>query len=163
MTLPTVPVLERCSSPAWSTTRAEVAVVVSTHGRSGYLAGLLQGLDAQDRSAFQVLVVDNGSTDATWAVLTTWLAATDLPALGLRIGYCDSPAVPRNTAVALSCATLLAFTDDDCLPSPGWLTALTAALSGGAAVVQGQTVPQVGGWGGPWGRTLTITGLTGLY
>jgi hypothetical protein len=158
----TVPVLERCASAGWSTV-ADVAVVVSTHGRRGYLPGLLAGLDAQDHPGFQVLVVDNGSRDGTWEVLTGWLRSTSLPALGLRVGYCDSPAVPRNTAVAATAAAALAFTDDDCLPSPGWLAALTGALTSGVHVVQGQTVPETGGWGGPWGRSLTVTDLTGLY
>jgi glycosyltransferase involved in cell wall biosynthesis len=140
-----------------------VAVVVSTHGRSGYLSGMLACLELLSHPGFEVLVVDNGSSDDTWAVLSAWVAATPLPAVALRVAYCDSPAVPRNTAVSQVTAPLLAFTDDDCLPAEGWLTALTDALSEGVSVVQGRTLPEVGGWGGPWGRSLTVTGTTGLY
>ncbi len=140
-----------------------ITVVVSTYGRSGYLHGLLQRLDAQDHPRFEVVVCDNGSPDDTWDVLTDWVARTALPATVLRLPFHDGPAVPRNTALAVARAPLVAFTDDDCLPAPGWLSALTAALVDPAvAVAQGLTRPEQDGWGGPWGRTLSVAGVSGL-
>jgi hypothetical protein len=58
---------------------------------------------------------------------------------------------------------MLAFTDDDCLPTPAWLGALVAACGRGVGVVQGRTEPQPGEGGGAWGRTLRVDRLTGLY
>jgi hypothetical protein len=66
--------------------------------------------------------------------------------------------------VSLTSAALVAFTDDDCLPEPGWLAGLVAGFAAaGTAVVQGRTEPEPGGWGGPWGRTVEVSGLSGLY
>ncbi len=158
----TVAPLEQASSRTFSRP-AEVAVVVSTHARSEYLSGLLACLDAQEHSSFEVVICDNGSPDGTWGLLTSWVAGTEVPAHVLRVPFHDGPAVPRNTALERTRAPLLAFTDDDCLPSATWLSALTAGLADPAvAVVQGRTQPESDGWAGPWGRSLTVQSVTGL-
>ncbi|MDQ3423040.1 MAG: glycosyltransferase, partial [Actinomycetota bacterium] len=158
----TVAPLEQASSRTFSRP-AEVAVVVSTHARSEYLSGLLACLDAQEHSSFEVVICDNGSPDGTWGLLTSWVASTEVPAHVLRVPFHDGPAVPRNTALERTRAPLLAFTDDDCLPSATWLSALTAGLADPAvAVVQGRTQPESDGWAGPWGRSLTVQSVTGL-
>lgn len=160
----TAPVRDERRSPGWADGPAPtIAVVVSTHGRSHYLTGLLDALEAQDAASFEVVVADNGSPDDTWSVLADRCARTPLRLLALRLDPHDGPAVPRNTAVTHARAALLAFTDDDCLPTPGWLGALERALIPGVTVAQGRTEPQPGEGGGAWGRTLRVDRLTGLY
>ncbi|MFN2539110.1 MAG: glycosyltransferase family 2 protein [Mycobacteriales bacterium] len=155
--------LQEATSPTWGRP-AQVSVVVSSHDRDSLLAGLLTRLDQQDHPSFEAVVVDNGSPDRTWSVLTEWVARTPVPALVLRVPGHDGPAVPRNTAVRRSRAALLAFTDDDCLPSPHWLSALVDGLADPTvAVVQGRTDPEAGGWAGPWGRSLHVDGVSGLF
>ena len=163
MSLSTVTALDEARSAAWGSDPCQAAVVVSTHQRSALLPGLLAGLDAQTGRAFEVVVVDNGSTDATWELLQEWTAATALPALALRVPFCDGPGVPRNTAVARVRAAVVAFTDDDCLPAPDWVERLCGQLLPGVTVVQGRTVPEAHGWAGPWSRSLTVEGPTGLF
>jgi hypothetical protein len=155
--------LEEATSPGWGRA-ADVAVIVSTHGRCDLLPGLLDRLDRQDHRGVEVVVADNGSSDRTWEVLTSWMARTPVPALGLRLPFHDGPGVPRNTAVLRCSAPLLAFTDDDCLPAPHWLSALVDGLADpAAAVVQGRTTPEAGAWAGPWGRSLHVSGISGLF
>lgn len=155
--------LETRDSAAWPGPPAAVTVVVSSHGRAELLDGLLGALEAQDHDDFVVVVADNGSVDDTWSVLTRRCAVTSLRLRVLRLPFHDGPAVPRNTCVAQTGSELVAFTDDDCLPTPGWLSAITAAFEDTTALVQGRTVPEPGGWGGPWGRTLEVNAPTGLY
>jgi cellulose synthase/poly-beta-1,6-N-acetylglucosamine synthase-like glycosyltransferase len=45
----------------------------------------------------------------------------------------------RQAGVALAAGEILAFTDSDCVPDPGWLAAGVAAIDSGVAVVQGHT------------------------
>jgi len=90
----------------------------------------------QDWADFDIVVVDDGSTDAEAVarvvdgVENAWLLR--------RPGEGSGPA--RNHGVWAAAAPLIAFTDDDCCPERGWLTALVARLDGGADVVAGETV-----------------------
>ncbi|HVY08677.1 MAG TPA: glycosyltransferase family A protein [Mycobacteriales bacterium] len=154
---------DSAQSASWEGAAAAVAVVVSTHNRGALLDGLLGALEAQDHRDTEVVVADNGSSDDTWQLLTARCARTPMRLRALRLPFHDGPGVPRNTCIAEARAELIAFTDDDCLPTPHWLSALTAAFDAGTAIVQGRTLPEPGGWGGPWGRTLTVTSPSGLY
>ncbi|MDE2581030.1 MAG: glycosyltransferase [Rhodospirillales bacterium] len=64
-------------------------------------------------TACDLVVVDNGSRDATTAVVAAWAAQAALPVTLLhepRPGL----AAARNAALAVASGTILAFTDDDC-------------------------------------------------
>src|SRR3712207_2629274 len=69
----------------------------------------------------ELIVVDNGSTDAT--------AATAL-ALGAKVVHEATPsrAGARNAGARTTTADKLAFVDADCVPQPGWLAAMDRAL-----------------------------------
>jgi glycosyltransferase involved in cell wall biosynthesis len=85
-----------------------------------------------------------------------------VPMLALRLEHTGGPSIPRNTAVAASRASAIAFTDDDCLPSPGWAAAIAAGLVGGSSVVQGATCPRDERHG-RWDRTVSVVAPTGLF
>lgn len=169
-----VPVAGRLASASYEAPgEPEVSVVVSTRGRAGFLPGLLAALAAQTLGpgGFEVVVVDDGSPDDTWEVLGRLCAATPLRLCGLRLAESAGQGPGRNTGVAHARAPVVAFTDDDCLPAPGWLAALTAPLLGAGlrepppVVVQGRTVP----WPddaaevGPWFRSVWVLGPTWLF
>jgi GT2 family glycosyltransferase len=71
------------------------------------------------------VVVDNGSTDQTDAVIGAWAAATTLP---LRVVQRPEPGLggARNAGIAVATGSLLAFTDDDCVLQPGYVDQLLA-------------------------------------
>ncbi len=102
-------------------------VVVPTFGRPRELARCLSGLAAQDYplDRVEVVVVDDGSP-----VPAAKLASPpDGPALTLLRTAHHGPAAARNLGVARARGDVVAFTDDDCLPDPGWLRALAAQLA----------------------------------
>jgi glycosyltransferase involved in cell wall biosynthesis len=104
-------------------------VVFATHNRAQRLDALLHSLRAQTLPAdeFEVIVVDDGSSDATPDVLSGHAAAGELRLTTLRLSSPEGAAAARNAGWRKASAPLVAFTDDDCLPTPGWLEAGLAA------------------------------------
>lgn len=136
---------------------------VPTFDRSAFLVTLIERLEAQTLSPrrFEVVIVDNGSVDETWPVLVDLVRRSSLRLAALRLPANRGPAGARNAAVAHSRAPVLAFTDDDCLPEPGWLMALLDA-SADADVVQGRTEPDPFATGA-WDRTIRVVAPSALF
>jgi glycosyltransferase involved in cell wall biosynthesis len=119
-----------------------VAVVVATHNRPRRLGQMLEALRAQDRRPDEVVVVDDGSGPETAAMLAAELARADLPLAVLRRERAGGPATARDEGWRATRSDLIAFTDDDCAPAPGWLAELEReALANPGRFVQGRTLP----------------------
>jgi glycosyltransferase involved in cell wall biosynthesis len=147
-----------------------VSVVVSTHRRPQFLPELTAALEDQTLppSAFEVIVVDDGSDDGpggTWGVLADLARRSPCRVRALRSMTSTGPAGGRNRGMAEARGEVVAFTDDDCIPQPGWLAAMLEAVDGGVDLVQGRTTPDPRGQAsaGPWDRTLTVDGPTPLF
>jgi glycosyltransferase involved in cell wall biosynthesis len=103
----------------------EVSVVIPTHNRLEALSEVLKALEFQDAPpGFEVVVVDDGSTDGT----ADWLRHRSF-SLALRVLTQENrgPAAARNTGVAVAAGRWVAFLGDDTVPSPGWLATHRAA------------------------------------
>src|SRR5580693_5124063 len=116
----TADAIATATSASWALANPVVSVVIATHNRADYLPELVDALaQQQDAPEVEILIADDGSRDDSWPVLEQIAATTTLALKVLRLPTCGGPSVPRNTAVLASRGRLLAFTDDDCLPSPG--------------------------------------------
>ncbi len=116
----------------------DVSVVVPTYRRDTRLAFTLDALAAQtlERSRFEVIVVrdDDAPPPAIPAGLDVRFITQPAP----------GPAMRRNRGWQEARGALIAFTDDDCRPAPGWLAALAdahAQLTGDDIVLEGRTEP----------------------
>ena len=105
----------------------KVAVVIPTRNRAEALDTCLRSLRAQSLSAdsFEVIVVDNGSTDGTRGIVMAHqpylhLAYAFEPEPGLHIG--------RHTGMRLASSDLLVFADDDIVAESTWLAAVLDAF-----------------------------------
>ena len=91
------------------------------------------------------MIVDDGSSDETRAVLERERQRGDLDLKLIAREENGGLAVARQQGWQAARADLLAFTDDDCVPDPGWLAAgLEAAALNPGAIVQGRTDPRLG-------------------
>lgn len=101
------------------------SVVIPTYRRPELLGRCLAALDAQDLSPadFEIIIADDAaSADTRRQVLEFGCAArtkvTYIPVLGTQ-----GPAAARNAGWRRARGAIIAFTDDDCVPQPGWLRA----------------------------------------
>ena len=134
-----------------------VSVVVPVRNRRDLLALLLDGLDRQSFSDFEVVVVDDGSTDGA----AEMAAGRRIRGRPVRVLRSTGGAVAARTAgVRAALGEILAFTDSDCVPDPEWLEAGVRALDDGADLVNGWTVPARRP--GPLERSMG-SGTEGLY
>jgi glycosyltransferase involved in cell wall biosynthesis len=119
----------------------ELSVVVATHNRAQRLDELLTALEAQTLAPdrFEVVVVDDGSRDSTPEVLA---AERTITVRTLVHPQGRGPATARNRGWRQATAERIVFTDDDCVPSAGWLDALLAvSRERPELIVQGRTLP----------------------
>jgi glycosyltransferase involved in cell wall biosynthesis len=119
-----------------------VSVVVPTYKRPQLIhrclgALLAQDLDAQD---YEVIVADDGADDETRRVVEGWMMPQAPRVRYIAVRGRHGPAAARNCGWRAAQGEIIAFTDDDCVPSPGWLSSGLAALTDDLAAVGGRIV-----------------------
>ena len=97
--------------------RPSVSVVIPTYNRRQRLAGVLDALERQsaDPRSFEVIVVDDGSTDGTDRMLARRSPGFELSLLQQEN---RGPGPARNSGVARAQAPIVLFLDDDVEPLP---------------------------------------------
>ncbi len=102
----------------------ELSVVIPVFNEAPYLEACLRALDRQtlSRRRFEVIVVDNGSTDGTLEILAEWadVRRLDEPR--------RDPYLARNRGIEAAAGEIIAFTDADCAAAPDWLERIERAF-----------------------------------
>jgi glucosyl-dolichyl phosphate glucuronosyltransferase len=123
----------------------KLSVIVPTYNRSATLQPTLESLADQDLDAarYEIIVVDNRSTDDTAAVVKRLQSSSRV-----EIRYFHEPRAgvhfARNTGALQARADLLYFTDDDMIAEREMLTALSRMfeLDSRIAVATGRVLPK---------------------
>ena len=136
----------------------DISVIVCTHDRSASLERVLAGLAAQTGLAnrtWEIVVVDNQSTDDTAAVVRAAAGSCPVP---LRYRYEAEPGKSNalNAGIDAAGGDVLAFTDDDVELTPGWLAGLIEVME--RFDCDGVGGPVVPVWTGPPPRWLADDG-----
>lgn len=131
-----------------------VSVVLSTYNRAAMLPAALDALLAQRGDVrYEVIVVDNNSTDGTAELARRYAAARPD-----RIRYVfeseQGLSYGRNAGIRSARADVIAFTDDDVEVTPDWIAQVARAFQDypDAAYVSGRILPR---WTQPPPRWLT--------
>jgi GT2 family glycosyltransferase len=113
-----------------------VSVVVPTYHRPDLLGRCLTALVAQDfdPAGYEVVVADDAASDATRRQVEAFAAAACISVRYLPVTGPHGPAAARNAGWRAARGAVIAFTDDDTVPDPGWLAAGLDAFDGPDAV-----------------------------
>ncbi len=108
--------------PADVRTWPSASVIVPTYNGARTLRACLTSLRRLTYPNYETIVVVDGSTDATEAILA------DFPEVRVHRQANLGLSSARNAGVALARGEIIAFTDDDCRADPDWLRHLVLAL-----------------------------------
>lgn len=113
---------------------AKISVVVATYNGARTLRECLESLEALDYPHFEIIVVDDGSTDSTQEILKAFPSVRVItqPNRGLSAA--------RNAGIEAATGEIVAFTDSDCVADRDWLYHIASFL---------QAHPEMAGVGGP--------------
>lgn len=112
-----------------------VSVVICTHNRVQNLRDAVDSILSQGVSEqfFELLVVDNASTDATREFVSTRAVRTP------NLKYCLEPVIglsrARNRGLTEAKGQYVAYIDDDAIADPGWLAHIPSAFEAGGSDV----------------------------
>jgi len=129
----------------------KISVVIPSYNRRNLLGGTLDSLRAQtySSSGFEVVVVDNGSTDGTGEMVEAFGEAA-----GFDLRYVRTEekgiSLARNLGVKKADSPIIAFIDSDARADPGWLSEYMGVYGLDEIQVGGDIIPQkkIGGLGG---------------
>lgn len=142
-----------------------VSVVVATYNRARLVHRIVEAIERQDYDGeIELIFVDDASPDETWNELQRLAATATVPTQVLQLPANSGPATARNVGWRAASAQHILFSDDDCVPTTGWVRGLADALQT-AALAQGATLPNPDQLSnsGPFSRTLVVRRETGYY
>lgn len=102
----------------------QISAIICTHNREQYLGAAIDSLLQQDFDSYEVIVVDNASSDRTRDIVAERLSH---PRLNYVYEEVTGLSVARNTGAREACAPLLVYLDDDAVASPHWLKTINNA------------------------------------
>ena len=106
-----------------------LSLIICTHNRADQLASCLQSVSDMDHpEGFELIVVDNASTDSTSEVVKRFAATQNFP---VHLVYEPVAGLgrARNRGWRASRGEIIAFTDDDCYVDKGFGKAVLSTFS----------------------------------
>jgi glycosyltransferase involved in cell wall biosynthesis len=122
----------------------KVSVIIPTYNRKNLLREALHSLFQQSypKEKYEIIVVDNSSTDGTEQMITELLKKAPCGLKYFRKKN-EGPAPARNLGMQCAEGSVIAFTDSDCLASPDWIEKGVQAFDADdIAFVSGKILPK---------------------
>ncbi|MGB2867181.1 MAG: glycosyltransferase [Bacteroidota bacterium] len=131
--------LRRTTYPK-SEAQPTVSVIVAARNEESNIGRLLEQLTAQTYPNYEIIIVNDRSTDRTSDIVKSFQKPHPTVQL-VNIASLPSSMPPKKYALSegikLSKGEILCFTDADCIPSRGWISSLVALFTPDVGMVAG--------------------------
>ncbi len=103
-----------------------VSAIICTRNRPDLIGQAVASVLANSYPHYELVVIDQSDNDRTGEIVGGLMISHP----NLRYVYSSTPGLSRayNTGVRESTGDILAFTDDDCVAAPDWISSIVAAL-----------------------------------
>lgn len=120
----------------------KVSVIVCSYNGAKTLRGCLAALEQTQYPDFEIVLVDDGSTDHTQTIARAFPRVTNLTQTNQGLS------AARNHGYRAATGAIIAYTDSDCMPDPDWIYHLTQTLlrTGYAAAGGPNISPPAANW-----------------
>ncbi len=109
-----------------------ISVVIPAYNASNVIGRVLESLQRQTFTDFEVIVVDDGSTDDIESVVKGFKSVK------FKKQEHKGPAAARNLGIETAAGEIIAFTDTDCIADDDWLKNIDRCFTGDAAALMGR-------------------------
>lgn len=107
--------------------KPKISVIIPVYNAEKTILYTLTALEGQSRNDFEVIIVDDGSTDMSAKLVAQFREQNNLP-IKLIHQENSGPARARNVGVEQAEGEMLIFLDADCIPLENWVKEMTSLL-----------------------------------
>jgi glycosyltransferase involved in cell wall biosynthesis len=111
---------------AGSRPRPTLSIVVPIHNTAKYLAQCIESILSQDLRDFELILVDDGSTDESPTIIRKYAQADDRIVVLVNLQPSGNQGTPRNQALRVARGKYVGFVDSDDWIEPGYFATLCA-------------------------------------
>jgi len=104
------------------------SIIIPFRNAAATLPRCLEAVVAQTSTDWELILVDNASTDNSRAVADAFVASHGQYPIRVVTEAVPGAAAARNAGARLASGSWLAFTDSDCVPQPDWLRDMGATM-----------------------------------
>ena len=97
----------------------KISIVIPTYNGGMKIIDCINSLLKQNYSNYEIIVVNDGSTDDTLNILKSNFGSNKK--IKIYSQNNGGPAKARNLGIKKSSGIIIGFTDDDCIPQGGWI------------------------------------------
>ncbi len=108
--------------------KQKVSVIIPAYNEEHYIINCLEAIAKQDYTDYEVLIVNNASTDSTAEVIEQFITSNNLKNFLLLHENRKGTNQARECARLAATGTIIAQLDADCIPSPNWISKGVRAL-----------------------------------
>jgi len=107
-----------------------ISIIIPVYNSQATITQTLKGLERQTRKDFEVIIVDDGSIDASLKLITEFRKKSSLQ-IKLISQENSGPAKARNVGVEHSKGEIIIFLDSDCIPPENWIEEMVSPIGNG--------------------------------